>query len=64
MTVLPFSFSETIRFNKQLNPLDSNATPTEKGKMLGLLQTYLFNGGFPEIVLEPGNFTELFIFAF
>lgn len=54
MTVLPFSFSETIRFNKQLNPLDSNATPTEKGKMLGLLQTYLFNGGFPEIVLNPG----------
>ena len=54
MTVLPFSFSETIRFNKQLDPLDSNATPTEKGKMLGLLQTYLFNGGFPEIVLNPG----------
>lgn len=54
MTVLPFSFSETIRFNKQLNPLNINATPTEKGKMLGLLQTYLFNGGFPEIVLNPG----------
>ena len=54
MTVLPFSFSETLRFNKQLNPLDGNATPTEKGKILGLLQTYLFNGGFPEIVLNPG----------
>lgn len=54
MTVLPFSFSESIRFSKQLNSLDSNVTPTEKGKMLGLLQTYLFNGGFPEIVLNPG----------
>lgn len=34
MTVLPFSFSETIRFNKRVNPLELNATPTEKGKML------------------------------
>lgn len=54
MTVLPFSFSETIRFNKQVNPLELNATPTEKGKMLLLLQTYLFNGGFPETVFNPG----------
>jgi hypothetical protein len=54
VTVLPFSFTETIRFNKQIHPLEINATPTETGKMLGLLQTYLFNGGFPETVLNPG----------
>jgi len=54
ITVLPFSFSETIRYNNQLLPEAKNATPTETGKMLGSLQTYLFNGGFPETVLNPG----------
>jgi len=54
ITVLPFSFSETIRFNKQTLPATSNATPMETGKLLGWLHTYLFNGGFPETVLNPG----------
>ncbi len=54
VTVLPFSFTETIRFNNQIHPSETNATPTETGKILGLLQTYLFNGGFPETVLNPG----------
>ncbi len=54
ITVLPFSFKESIRFNTQIHPLEAYATPTETGKMLSLLHTYLFNGGFPEIVLNPG----------
>lgn len=54
ITVLPFSFTESILFNKQIQHLETNATPTEIGKMLSLLQTYLFNGGFPEVVLNPG----------
>ncbi len=54
ITVLPFSFSETIRYNNQLLPDKNNASPTETGKMLGTLQNYLFNGGFPETVLNPG----------
>lgn len=54
VTVLPFSFTETIRFNNQIHPLEVNATPTETGKVLSLLQTYLFNGGFPETVLNTG----------
>ncbi len=54
ITVLPFSFSETIRFNEQSLPTNINATPIETGKLLGLLHTYLFNGGFPETVLNPG----------
>ncbi|NEW84012.1 MAG: ATP-binding protein [Mariniphaga sp.] len=54
LTVLPFSFSETIRFNKQSNHAETVATPTQQGKVLSLLQGYLFNGGFPETVLNPG----------
>lgn len=54
ITVLPFSFSETIRFKEQSLPATVETTPIETGKMLGLLHTYLFNGGFPETVLNPG----------
>lgn len=53
ITVLPFSFAETIRFNKQSSTTMLDATPMAKGKMLGLLHNYLFNGGFPETVLNP-----------
>ena len=54
ITVFPFSFSETVRFSKQSLPETIHATPTETGKMLAMLHTYLFNGGFPETVLNPG----------
>jgi len=54
ITVLPFSFAETIRFNKQTLPANVTLTPVGTGKLLGLLHTYLFNGGFPETVLNPG----------
>jgi predicted AAA+ superfamily ATPase len=54
ITVFPFSFSETVRYSKQLLTETTQATPTETGKMLAMLHTYLFNGGFPETVLNPG----------
>ncbi|MEI7595856.1 MAG: ATP-binding protein [Bacteroidota bacterium] len=54
ITVLPFSFSETMRFNEPSLLAKTNATPIETGKILGLLHTYLFNGGFPEVVINPG----------
>jgi len=54
LTVLPFSFAETISVIRKKDPLAQNATPTDTGRMLSLLQTYLFNGGFPETVINPG----------
>jgi uncharacterized protein len=54
ITVLPFSFAEAIRSVVPELPADSQLTPVESGKMLGMLNTYLFNGGFPETVLNPG----------
>jgi len=54
ITVLPFSFSETYRFKEKSSPEPSEATLTETGKIQSLLFTYLFNGGFPETILNPG----------
>lgn len=53
ITVLPFSFSETIRSAALTLPANDQLTPVETGKILGLLHSYLFNGGFPETVLNP-----------
>jgi predicted AAA+ superfamily ATPase len=53
ITVLPFSFAETIRSVAHTLPADNQYTPVETGKILGLLHSYLFNGGFPETVLNP-----------
>lgn len=54
ITVLPFSFAETIRFNEHTMPATIQFTPVETGNLLGLLHAYLYNGGFPETVLNPG----------
>jgi len=49
ISVFPFSFSEVIRFHETPFP----RTPLETGNILGLLKTYLTDGGFPETVLHP-----------
>lgn len=49
ITVLPFSFAEVAR----LKGISLPATPLETGKILGLLNQYLTDGGFPEAVLNP-----------
>jgi uncharacterized protein len=54
ITVLPFSFNETLGPVDQIIPAADQLTPVESGKTLGLLHNYLFNGGFPETVLNPG----------
>jgi predicted AAA+ superfamily ATPase len=54
ITVLPFSFAETLRFADHSLPAVVQSTPVETGKILGLLHVYMFNGGFPETVLNTG----------
>ena len=54
ITVLPFSFSEVMRFTNPSIIFKKQETPIEKGKLLALLQNYLFNGGFPETLLNQG----------
>jgi len=54
ISILPFSFKETILFEEQRAPSSNLLTPVEIGNMQGLLHTYMSNGGFPETVLNPG----------
>ena len=55
LSVLPFSFSEQLRYKNLIVSTSSVATPTETGTALGLLQSYLFDGGFPEVILNSGT---------
>ncbi len=54
MTVLPFGFTEFIRFSGQSTNVNHQAALSEKGRLLTLLDNYLFNGGFPETILNEG----------
>ena len=51
--VFPFSFAEVLRFHKVSLPGQLALTPQKMGIILSHLNTYLLNGGFPEIVLNP-----------
>src|SRR4030042_189136 len=51
--VFPFSFAEVLRFHKVPLPGQQVITPQKLGNILNILNNYLLNGGFPEIVLNP-----------
>jgi len=53
INVFPFSFAEVLLFNKISAPGKEEITPQKLGILLSHLNTYLINGGFPEIVLNP-----------
>ena len=59
--ILPFSFREFLAAEKfNLDP-GKTLSPETKGYMLGLLEQYLVNGGFPEVVvkkLEPKGYLD------
>lgn len=51
--VFPFSFAEFLDFHKVPFAEQSTLTPQKTGILLGHLNTYLANGGFPEVVINP-----------
>lgn len=53
IAVYPFSFAEFLRWEKQEIPSEGHMTPQKTGDILSHLNTWLLNGGFPEIVLNP-----------
>jgi predicted AAA+ superfamily ATPase len=53
ITIFPFSFAEVLLFNKISILGKEDITPQKLGILLSHLNTYLLNGGFPEIVLNP-----------
>lgn len=57
--VLPFSFTEVLRFNKISLPDRQDLLPADMGNIRNQLNKYLLNGGFPEILINPslaGNY--------
>jgi hypothetical protein len=60
--ILPFDFKEFLRAkNFQTNPND-RYLPQKHGELLKLLDDYLVNGGFPEVVvsnLDPKDYLEV-----
>ena len=58
--ILPFSFREILAAEKIEEP-GKNPSPETKGQILGLLERYLINGGFPEVAvkkLEPKGYLD------
>ena len=58
--ILPFSFKEILAAEKFEEP-GKHLSPETKGQILGLLERYLINGGFPEVVvkkLEPKGYLD------
>lgn len=53
ISVFPFSFTEVLKFNKVDFRELEELTPQKLGVILSYLNTYLLNGGFPEIVINP-----------
>ena len=53
ISVFPFSFAEVLLFNEISVEDKEDFTPQKSGLILSLLNSYLFNGGFPEVVLNP-----------
>jgi len=54
ISVFPFSYKEFLLYNGIKFDFHNELTPTTRGKLLNLLNTYMQNGGFPEIILNPG----------
>jgi len=59
--ILPFSFREILVAEKFQLDTGKTLSPETKGRALGLLERYLVNGGFPEVVvkkLEPKGYLD------
>lgn len=60
--ILPFDFSEFLRAKKFQLDAEYSALPQQRGELLNLMENYLLNGGFPEVVvsnLDPKDYLEV-----
>jgi predicted AAA+ superfamily ATPase len=53
LTLLPFSFAEYLEYQNIVIPDQLSETARENGIVLSHMNTWLQNGGFPEIVMNP-----------
>ncbi len=60
--ILPFDFNEFLRAKKFQIDTEYSALPQKRGELLNLMESYLQNGGFPEVVvsnLDPKDYLEV-----
>lgn len=60
--LLPFDFNEFLRAKKYRVDAEYSALPQQRGEFLNLMENYLLNGGFPEVVvsnLDPKDYLEV-----
>lgn len=50
--ILPFDFNEFLRAKKFVVDPDLTSQPRKRGELLRLMEEYMVNGGFPEVVLK------------
>jgi len=53
IAVFPFSFAEYLDYHQFSMDDIQEATPKKRGELLGLMNDYLTNGGYPEVVITP-----------
>lgn len=60
--ILPFDFNEFLRAKKFQIDAEYSALPQQRGRLLNLMENYLVNGGFPEVVVNnvgPKDYLEV-----
>ncbi|MFA6565228.1 MAG: ATP-binding protein, partial [Candidatus Paceibacterota bacterium] len=50
--ILPFSFAEVLKAKRYEVTGDKFLLPDEKAKLLGILDQYMTNGGYPEVIIK------------
>ncbi|MBI2119863.1 MAG: ATP-binding protein [Elusimicrobia bacterium] len=60
--ILPFNFKEILRAKKYELSEEKFLAPNEKAKLLGFLNDYMTNGGYPEVItknLDPRGYLDV-----
>ncbi|MEK7626588.1 MAG: ATP-binding protein [Patescibacteria group bacterium] len=60
--IMPFDFKEVLKAKQYEVSVEKLILPDEKGKLLGYINQYMMNGGYPEVVtkeLEPRGYLDV-----
>jgi len=60
--ILPFNFDEFLRAKKFVINQEYASLPQQRGELLNLMENYLLNGGFPEVVVnnvDPKDYLDV-----
>jgi len=62
LEIMPFSFTEILRAKQYEFTTDKMLVPDEKAKLLGYINQYMVNGGYPEVVtkgVDPRGYLDV-----